>query len=125
MSDDRERRPIEGWFRDLRRSEERLIPPFSKVWEAALGHAPGPRPGAVLSRLAVAAVILVLLAAPVLWWRNRRPDVDRSPVATVPIAHWKSPTAFLIDTPGREMLRTTPRIGDGFVDMTRYIGSQK
>ncbi len=124
MSDEGERETIKGWFRELRQSEERYIPPFAQVWEAALGHVPGPHSRAVLSRLALAAV-LVLLVAPAMWWWSRRPDLDRSPVATVPIAHWKSPTAFLIDTPGREMLQTTPRIGDGFVDITQYRGSQK
>lgn len=125
MKDDREQETIKAWFRDLRSSEARSIPPFAEVWEAAAGHALRPRSRAVLSRLAVAVAMLVLLAAPAIWWRNRHAEAKRSQVAAVPIANWKSPTAFLIDTPGREMLRTTPRIGYGSLDMTRYIGSQK
>jgi hypothetical protein len=33
------------------------------------------------------------------------------------ISQWKSPTAFLIETPGQKLLKTVPRIGDGFMDM--------
>lgn len=125
MNGDWERERITGWFRDLRRSEEDRIPPFAGVWEAAVVRAAHRCPPAVLFRLATAAAILVFLAAPALWWWHRHKQTDRALTEAVSIAQWKSPTAFLMDTPGREMLRTVPRIGEGFVDMNAPAGRSR
>jgi hypothetical protein len=33
------------------------------------------------------------------------------------ISQWQSPTAFLIETPGQKLLKTVPRLGDGFMGL--------
>jgi hypothetical protein len=117
MNEDREREEIAGWFRHLRQTEERDAPPFDEVWEAARSRATESRSRRLYYRVAAAAALLALLAVPALWRQRRRqaPEVTAAQIAS--ISQWKSPTAFLIETPGQELLKTVPRIGDGFMDM--------
>lgn len=104
MTDD-EDRDLRGWFAAQRREEQEAAPPFRRVWAAARAQR-RPRPRV---RFAIAAVALALVA--LLWLR---PDTGRAPEpGTSPsIAQWRSPTDFLLATPGRELLSTVPALGD-------------
>ena len=117
MSEDLGREEIAEWFRELRQTEERDAPPFNEVWEVARSQATRSRSRHLYYRVGTVAALFVFLAVPALWWQNRRqaPDVTVAQIAS--ISQWKSPTAFLIETPGQQLLRTVPRIGDGFMDM--------
>ena len=91
-------------FAALRREEDQQAPEFATLWKA--------RAGARRRQarwFAAAACMLVALLA-LLWIRSvqRRPD-DKT-VAS--ITEWKAPTDFLLETPGRELLRTVPEIGE-------------
>lgn len=40
------------------------------------------------------------------------------------VAEWRSPTDFLLRTPGDELLRTVPRVGDSLSALNRIIGEE-
>ena len=172
----REENEIRRLFRELKREDERLAPPFARDWNAALSRTDEGRTTRRALRLCAAtAVTLVALgglalialrmserrpipnaaqgpvAAPVQTqppsvasvgalpspveksgaWRNRgaKPDskigsprglsknirrrTPPRPQAEVAlISRWRSPTEFLLNTPGEQLLRTVPRLDD-------------
>ena len=88
-------------FAALRREEERQAPEFASLWP---GRARAPRGK---TRWLVAAACALIVVAAVLWLRS----AGRKP-ADVSLAEWKAPTDFLLETPGRDLLRTVPEIGE-------------
>ncbi len=101
-------RDLRDSFAALRREEEARAPEF--VVPLRPGHKDGLRnfPG----RLIAAAVCVAAIMAAVLWLRTAPQTARRVPDGPIAsITNWKSPTNFLLDTPGRELLRTTPAIG--------------
>jgi hypothetical protein len=117
MTEDKEREEIVEWFRQLRQTEEGDAPPFDEVWEVARSRTARSRSRRLYYRLGTAAALFALLTVAALWWQNRRQTHDVTVVQMASISQWKSPTAFLIETPGQKLLKTVPRIGDGFMDM--------
>ena len=104
MADD-EDRELRRWFAAQRREDLEAAPPFRRVWAAARAK----RPPRTRARLAVAAVALALLS--LLWLRpDTRPAPE--PGMSGSIAQWRSPTDFLLATPGWELLSTVPALGD-------------
>lgn len=91
-------------FAALRREEDQQAPEFARLWQARAGT----RRRQARRFAAVASLLVALLA--LLWIRSvqRRPD-DKT-VAS--ITEWKAPTDFLLVTPGSELLRTVPEIGE-------------
>jgi hypothetical protein len=91
-------------FAALRREEDQQTPEFALLWQAGAGAR---RPQA--RWFAAAACALIALLA-FLWIRSvqRRPG-DK---IVASITEWKAPTDFLLETPGRELLRTVPEIGE-------------
>jgi hypothetical protein len=91
-------------FAVLRREEEEHMPEFASLWRGRT-RAPG---GKARWFLAGACALIVVVA--VLWPRSaqRRP----AGVSVASIAEWKAPTDFLLETPGWELLRTVPEIGE-------------
>lgn len=91
-------------FQDLRDQERSFVPRFG---------VPGRR-RLVPRRLLATASALFLLAIVVLFSIRSRPTTfsasDRVAVQT--IAAWHSPTDFLLQTPGSEILVSTPAIPD-------------
>lgn len=120
MSERREPDPIARWFAELRRAEQGDVPRFAQSWEAALARAPRPPRRPAMAFQLAAAALLVLLAIPVLW-RARPQAPARPPAGTVSITRWTSPTAFLMETPGRSMLQTVPRVGEGIVPINQFV----
>ena len=92
-------------FAELRREEEARTPGFRL-----------PSPRGVASRLrlgrlvALAASLAVSVACVFLVRLMWRPEQLPGKPA-VSLTEWKAPTDFLLETPGRELLRTVPAIG--------------
>jgi len=124
MSKDREQEDVADWFHQLRQTEESETPPFDEVWKGARSRATRPPPRRLYFRLCAVAALSAFLAVPVLWWQSRQGH-GFPPVQTTSISQWKSPTDFLTETPGRNLLKTVPRIGDGFIDMRALNGEEK
>jgi hypothetical protein len=82
-------------FVRLREADSRAIPPFRVRTSAG-------RP----MRLAVAAAMLLLVVSVV--WLTR--PQHHEPLTTSSLSTWQAPTDFLLDTPGRELLNSTPQL---------------
>ena len=98
-------------FAALRRLEREEGPPFRRVWAAAgrSRRSWTPRP----LRLATGGAAVVAAALLSAWLVALK--VPAPPYASGPsISDWQSPTAFLLRTPGQELLREPPALGRGF-----------
>ena len=91
-------------FARLRDEERRLVPPFraqprtKKAWRA-------------LATATAAALLLLIVVTIAIRPRPARfSDADRA--AARAVAEWQAPTDSLLQTPGSELLTTTPRIPD-------------
>jgi hypothetical protein len=102
MNDDD--RGLRQLFAQLRHEDWAGVSPFRAP---ALGEASRRRQSLRLL-LAAAAIVLIalLLARP-----QRNPWNTPSHVVDLGAAAWRSPTDFLLTTPGRELLRTVPALG--------------
>jgi hypothetical protein len=107
-----------------RREDEAAAPVFRELVDARrIGRGVPRRPigPPVLLRAFAVAAVLIAAAAGVLLTRGTFPGATRSaggpgtelPASAVAIASWKSPTEFLLDTPGIELLRERPALGVG------------
>jgi len=116
--------PLRAAFDELRQAEEGGAPTFAQLLVRV--RRPHLRRTSVerraraapsgLHRLVprIAGAAAVVVAGSVGVWLGRfsdgaRPDTAGAYVA-VSLATWKAPTDFLLDTPGVELLRTTPEI---------------
>jgi len=107
MTGNNDDRDLRDRFAALRQEEEAHAPMFALPATSVIGQrrrwAPGLIPFAECA-LAIAAAIFVLRFVAL---EPRRPS---PPVAS--LTEWRAPTDFLLETPGRELLRTVPAIGE-------------
>jgi hypothetical protein len=109
MAED-EDRELRRHFAAQRREELEEAPPFRRVWAAARASRANGRPRR-RGRLAAAAAAALTLALLALLWRRPERGPAPDPETSASIAQWKSPTDFLLATPGRELLSTVPSLG--------------
>lgn len=100
MSDDRGLREM---FAQLKAEERAHVPPFRTLTPRAK-----PQP-TWLPRVAVAAVIALI--ALVLTRPDRPPRNTSLHMVNLGTTVWRSPTDFLLTTPGSELMRTVPVVG--------------
>jgi hypothetical protein len=116
-------RDLRDRFAALRREEEANAPGFTARREARRAPVRRRAPAVLLAAVAC----LVAFAAAGLWMRtaSHRPHPEPGQTA-VSLMEWKPPTDFLLETPGREMLRTVPAFGplhNGWIAPTHHHGS--
>jgi hypothetical protein len=73
-----------------------------------------------LQRRVLAGAALVLAAivfAAVLRWRSGPTFPNADLAAAQSLAQWRAPSDVFLETPGREILRTTPRLGESYVNV--------
>ena len=95
--------PLDVLLRDLGRHARAAAPPFEPMWrvaQARLAAPPQRRTMALAAAAALAACVAVGLAL----------STARHPAVGVDVMAWRSPTATLLATPGREWL-AGPRLG--------------
>jgi hypothetical protein len=111
MTGNNDDRDLRARFAALRQEEEAQAPRFALPATRAVRRrrTPGLIPVAECA-LAIAAAIFVLRFVAL---EPRRPS---APVAS--LTEWRAPTDFLLETPGRELLRTVPALG-GWSDSTQ------
>jgi hypothetical protein len=111
---------IQEWFQEQRREDEQSAPPFDKTWRAALVRRRVRRSSFIFGKPALAAAAVFLGAAALLLWsgrvRNNQHHFDAAAdqvdaIALARITQWRSPTNFLLRTPGHEFLTNVPEIG--------------
>jgi hypothetical protein len=100
---------IRNRFAALRREEEAQAPKFALPSPAAT---PRVRWRPVGKLIAVAVCLLATAGVGTLWLHLASQRTGREPGKPVAfVTDWKAPTDFLLETPGRELLRTVPAIG--------------
>ncbi|MBI3982873.1 MAG: hypothetical protein HY337_08170 [Gemmatimonadetes bacterium] len=90
-------------FAALRQEDSRLLPQFRGAQQAL---AATPR----LSRW-VPAAALASAAVAVLWLAGRDRDTSDRRGLDLAATVWRAPTDFLLETPGRDLLRQVPDVG--------------
>jgi hypothetical protein len=77
----------------------------------------------ILAIPALAAVVIVVVLI------TQRPHPNRISeeeiAAATRLANWQSPTAALLETPGQELLRSTPRLGESYFNISEPIQQEK
>ena len=93
-------------FANLREEDRSAAPPFGRT--AAAAAAFSHRSSSL--RIAFAAMPVLAIAVMLAVRTHRSTDaVSRE------LAAWSSPTAFLLETPGKQLLNRTPRLGEPLI----------
>ena len=102
-------------FSALRREEEGHCPSFAEVLRAARVRSRGSvNRWRLVTAMAAAGIAIALLAL----WTGPWTGKPRMPRETLPsIAEWRSPTGFLLETPGREVLAAPAGLGPSVLDL--------
>lgn len=101
-------RELARLFSEVRRADEASAPPFAHVLErATAGRAARSRP-ALFRFAALAAVFAAAALAAALLRRPAPETAGRQRPVT--LAQWKSPTDWLLRTPGSELLTALPTL---------------
>jgi hypothetical protein len=101
QDEDRDDRELAAAFSALRREEQEQLPPFAEV--VRRGRARSLRSeSSRRHRLlwAAAGIVLAVLAV----WLGLRPPTQPLPGVAPSLAEWRSPTDFLLETSGQEIL---------------------
>jgi hypothetical protein len=120
IGDDRnsEDKDLRERFAALRREEEAQAPDFVVL----TGRRQRQR---VAKLIPISVCLAAILAAAIFLVRPVLQKPVQKPVGAVAsITEWKAPTDFLLETPGRELLRNVPAIGD-WRDYGQSSGRQK
>lgn len=94
-------------FTNLREEDRNAAPPFGRT--AAAAAASSRRSSSPL-RIALGA--MPVLAIAVMFALRVHRSTDAAPRE---LAAWSSPTAFLLATPGKQLLNQTPRLGEPLI----------
>ena len=112
-----EDRDLRDRFAALRREEEAQAPDFVVLTTPRRRRSPGKFIIVVACVVAIVSAVFLLRPVP------RKPGQGTGGnIAS--ITEWKAPTDFLLDTPGRELLRAVPAIGD-WRDYSQSSGRQR
>lgn len=116
MMDDSDLRRL---FREAREADEASAPAFEKIRRAVPRHATDRQWRWGLVALPAAAALALAVT---LLFRQAGPEKPGEAVRTeanVPtLDEWTAPTDFLLETPGSELLGSTPHIGEAIPDLS-------
>jgi hypothetical protein len=90
-------------FANLREEDQSTAPPFGRIAAPAPAL---PRRGSFV-RIAFATIPVLAIAIMLAVRPHRSTDANPRPLTA-----WSSPTAFLLETPGKQFLNQTPRLGE-------------
>ena len=109
-------RELAAAFAALRQEEGAQGPPFAEMvrrGRARTGSGASP----LRLRLVAAAAAAVVLAGLAARFVRRPPDPSLSAAETRSLVEWRSPTAFLLETPGHEILAAPAGWGRSVLDL--------
>jgi hypothetical protein len=92
-------------FANLREEDQSSAPPFDRAAAAVVFSRRSSSWRIVLAAMSALAIAVMLAV------RTHR-STDAFPRE---LAAWSSPTAFLLETPGRQLLNQTPRLGEPLI----------
>jgi hypothetical protein len=93
-------------FANLREEDRSATPPFGRTATAA------PAFSRRSSLLGIALAALPVLAIALMLTVRTHRSTDAVPRG---LAAWSSPTAFLLETPGKQLLNQTPKLGEPLI----------
>jgi hypothetical protein len=93
-------------FANLREEDQSTAPPFDRTAAAAPAVS---RRGSFV-RIAFAAMPVLAIAVMLAVRPHRSKDATPRELAS-----WSSPTAFLLETPGKQLLNQTPKLGEPLI----------
>ncbi len=107
-----DREAVKEALSEAHRATRRQPPEFATLWSRAAGQMRSRR-SARTTRLAGAAAALALAAGIGLWTaeRHSRAELEDAMATAAAISEWRAPLDYLLDTPGRQWLETTPSWG--------------
>ena len=109
MNDEREERGLRDLFAQQRADESARTPSFGATLASARRR--DRRVGVRRTMWLVGAAAAVAVIAVVMLMMPRRAGEEtRRMTAELSSVEWRAPTDFLLETPGAELMRTTPRI---------------
>jgi len=107
---------IKKLFHLIKEENLRITPSFLKDWEIASSKVGRGIGRTSFLKIAAACAVLIMfgITALILWnERMVKPQQDIS------ISEWKAPTDFLLKTPGAELLKTIPQLGESLEEKNR------
>jgi hypothetical protein len=121
--EDRDDRELRAAFSELRREEQEHSPPFTEVVRRGRARSLRSRsPQRFHLRWAAVGLVLAVLAA----WLGLRTPGPKVPATQAPsLAEWRSPTDFLLETSGREILADPARLDRSLLDFSSTVASQE
>ncbi|HWZ42626.1 MAG TPA: hypothetical protein VNW97_04085 [Candidatus Saccharimonadales bacterium] len=91
------------------------------AWLAVL-----PRRWAFTLTLAIPALAAATIAAVLVTQKPHTNRISEDTMASATrLANWQSPTAALLETPGQELLRSTPRLGESYLNFSTPTQQEK
>jgi len=109
MRHEGEEKELRRLFREWRQAEGLQAPPFERSWaQAQAGRRRAADPWRPLCWAAGGALLAALSLVAVF---NPRVPYTAGPTAAVSVSQWRSPTDFLLQSPGDPLLRSLPRLG--------------
>ncbi len=119
----REEERIDKLFQELREEDERHAPSFAHDWNLALSRRDRPRRRWAAWRLAAGAAALIVLGAG--WWMFSPVSVPVADPPSLLMSQWRSPTEFLLRTPGEHLFKRVPRLDESLVNVKAVIPDQR
>jgi anti-sigma factor RsiW len=94
----------------------------ARVLAAATKEAKRARPWRVWTLAAATAASVVLMIGAAMYWRAAHGGVaqtiqDTKVAAVQKLAEWRAPSDSLLVTPGQEILRTMPKLGESYLNV--------
>lgn len=108
--------------------EVELSPDFRTRVLAAVESAGDARrhaPWRILALAAASAVVLAALLTYTLRLRNSPPAPQADLVAAQKLAAWRAPSDIFLETPGRDFLRNTPKLGASYLPIPAQTHKEK
>jgi hypothetical protein len=87
----------------------------ARVLAAAASGANRARPWRVWTLAGAAAAIVMLMAGAAIYRRAAQEIPEKELAAGQRLAEWRAPSDALLVTPGQEILRTMPRLGESYL----------
>lgn len=74
---------------------------------------------------ATATIMATLIIGSTWYWREVRTVPETELTAAQKLAEWRAPSDALLETPGREILWTTPRLGESYLQVPAKIDEEE
>ena len=112
-------------FRELARTDETSAPSFRELRARARTSDLGGRRNRSVRLVAALALVGALAVALSLLFPPRGARPGEVVTGSLSLSSWSAPTDFLLETPGRELLDSAPRIGVGLLEIPTAESSKE